>query len=901
MSKKKLATILSLIGVGALLVAGATSTSFAADKMIKVGDKMYPLKSEDTIEDFADARRYELPMKSVNGEKMKVTPEGVPFAWDGTRAHALEEEYLTIKFPVDKVFAGAKAATKGGACLSCHEGIEAISDTHDFACVQCHMGDDKAKDADAAHKGMYSNPSDGKVVAKTCGTKDCHADQVGKVQTSLMATAAGEINATRYAWGAQDSVDAKYGVAAVGGLKAIPTQKESGQLVDDMLRKKCLRCHINSPAPNRLGDYRATGCAACHMVYQNTGETLTGDKAIQATQKKNKEEKAKSATLKMDLSGLISKRGYPVKHRLTTAIPTVQCVRCHSGNRVGNEYIGLFEHDYEKMYRTPRYKWNAPPAPYGIDHHTLSADAHYEAGLACIDCHTGTEMMGNGKTLAAAHQAMEVTCDSCHGTPDAGPKTAKVAKGDAVLKAAAVNPNYSVKVGDEVAVTAKGTKLGNVKKTAKGMVLTSKVTGKQHMIPTLKMLKKQPVAHTVKGHVANMECSACHSGWISGDFGTHLMREDYPSYKKWKRWREPDPQTLKLLYATLGSGVGDKTMTVDRKFKGMKKDKWPAAKSKDLLTGEESTGIWFGSMTMRNWEDVILGKNVDGKFSMFRPQYQYFISHIGPDVGKLRGMEKGIKKKLLMTSNPDERKKIKLELRDLKKKIKAQIFMDNQLVKTKDGRPGLVMNAYTPHTTNQRGRRCDECHASGSAAGLGRSTFYAAEDTWAPQLDSKRAGLPIDFQIKQVVTADGKPLQITTQKGARFLNKEEMDGLLKKSNAYRAAFYLSLQEQNFGALMQREPAKLTGGAKRMVKEGISNGDVRKVGSYYDTVRYGFWQTDPIVFTDDYFKKGLKTKTGRAVWSIPVVAEEKKVIEAGSKTYLTDKNTNFNWIPKDQQK
>lgn len=900
MSKTKLATILTSCGAAALVFGLVATPGFAADKMIKVGDKEYPLKTEDDLSDFADARRFELPMKKVDGQMMKITPEGEAFAWDKPRAHVLEAEYLTVQFPVDKVFAGAKAAVKGGACLSCHEGIEAISDTHDFACVQCHQGDDKATDVKAAHTGMFSNPSDGKVVAKTCGTADCHADQLHKVEASLMATSAGEINATRYAWGAQDNVDAMYSVNGKGGTKVIPTEKESGQLVDDMLRKKCLRCHINSPAPNRLGDFRATGCAACHMIYANDGQTMTGDKAILAAQKANNEAKANDPVLKTDLSGLLSKRGYPMKHRMTTAIPTVQCVRCHSGNRVGTEYIGLFEHDFEKMYRSPRDSWNAPLAPYGIDHHTLMPDIHYKAGLACIDCHTGSEMMGNGKTFAASHQALEVTCDTCHGTPGAVAKTAALAAGDAALKAANSNPNVSAKAGDIVAVTAKGTKMYNVMKTDKGMVLTSKVTGKQHVIPQLKDVEVQPVAHAVSGHMANMECSACHSGWASMDFGTHLMREDYPSYKKWKRWREPDPQTLKLLFATMGSGVGDKMQTPDRKTPKLKKDAWPAAEEMDLLNGEVTTGIWFGSMTMRNWEDVILGKNPEGKVSMFRPQYQYIISHIGPDTGKLRMEEKALKKKLLMTSDPDARLKVKIELRDMRKKVKAQIFMDSQLTKTASGMPGMVMNPYSPHTIQSVGRSCEQCHTNGEAAGLGRSVFNKADDTWVPQLDSGRAGLPIDFQIKQAVTEDGEALQITTQKGARFFNKKEMDALLTKSDYYRAMRYQALQAGNWGTLLQRKEASLTGGAKRMVKEGISNGDVRLVGSYYDTVRYGFWQTDPIVFTDDYFKKGQSKMTGRKVWEKDVVKEEKKVIEAGSRTYLTDENTNFNWIPEDQK-
>ncbi len=897
MSRYKLSTILTACGTSALLVGLAAASAIAADQ-IKIGGKNYPLKKEDDVSDFADARRFERPMKVVNGEKMKVTPEGVPYAWDGPRTHALENEYLKVKFPVDKVFGDVKSATKGGKCLSCHEGIEAISDTHNFACIKCHKGNDKSGSMDAAHKGMISNPSDGSVVNQTCG--ECHQDQVYKVERSLMSTAAGEIAATRYAWGAQDSVEAHYAVSDQAGLKQMPAYAQSGELVDDMLRKKCLRCHINSPAPNRLGDYRATGCAACHMIYSNDGMTTTGDKAIQKTQKANVAAKEKDVKLKTDNSGTLNKRGYPMKHRLTTAIPTVQCVRCHSGNRVGTEYVGLFEHDYEKMYRSPRNEWNAPLAPYGIDQHTLAGDAHYEAGLACIDCHTTTEMMGKGEVFNAAHEAMEVSCADCHGTPTSTPKTVKVTKKDPLLKLAQANPNYNLKAGDNVVLTATGVSLGNVKKTSKGYVLTSKVTGKEHSVPLLKDLATQPVAHTVSKHVNNMECSTCHSGWASMDFGTHVMREDYPSYKKWKRWREPDPQTLKLLYSTLGSGVGDKTMTPDRKYKGLKKNQWPEAKSTDLLSGEDSTGVWFSSFTMRNWEDVILGRNADGKVSMFRPQYQYFVSHIGPDVGKLRAEEQKIKKKLIETSDPDKRRQVRLELSKMRKKVKKQIFMDNQLVTTKDGQPGLVMNPYSPHTTRSTGRRCEECHTNGEAAGLGRSTFYKAEDTWVPQLDSARAHLPIDFQIKQVLNADGEPLQITTQKGARFFNKKEMVSLLNKSDQYKAMRFMDLQQQNYETLLDRDPAKLTGGAKRMVKEGISNGDVRKVGSYYDAIRYGFWQTDPIVFTDDYFKKGLNKKTNEKAWDSKVVKEEKKVIEKGSRTYLTPGNTNFNWVPADQQ-
>ena len=124
MNKNKLATFMAVCGTSALLFGMAATSGIAADKMIKVGDKEYPMKKIDDASDFADARRFELPMKEVDGVMMKVTPEGVPFAWDKPRNKMLQKEYFDIKFPVDKVFAGVKAASKGGACLTCHEGIE---------------------------------------------------------------------------------------------------------------------------------------------------------------------------------------------------------------------------------------------------------------------------------------------------------------------------------------------------------------------------------------------------------------------------------------------------------------------------------------------------------------------------------------------------------------------------------------------------------------------------------------------------------------------------------------------------------------------------------------------------------------------------------------------------------
>ncbi len=89
------------------------------------------------------------------------------------------------------------------------------------------------------------------------------------------------------------------------------------------------------------GDYRSSGCAACHVVYANdreprhsgvyakyghSGTTITTDPTIP------KEE-----------------NGHPLKHEFSRAIPTSQCMICHmhQPNMFMNTYLGYTMWDYE--------------------------------------------------------------------------------------------------------------------------------------------------------------------------------------------------------------------------------------------------------------------------------------------------------------------------------------------------------------------------------------------------------------------------------------------------------------------------------------------------------------------------------------------------------------------------
>ncbi len=254
-------------------------------------------------------------------------------------------------------------------CLNCHKDISVLDQFHNFECTLCHNGNSKSDIKDSAHKGIIKNPSATEHQEEKCGK--CHSDDIKRVRNSLMSTANGIINTTRYLWGEQSSPDALFSTIKTEYTEKIP----DNSTVDDFLRKVCLRCHLNSSGSKREGDLRSSGCSACHILYKNSGEHL---------------------------------------HQFTKKIPVVQCLHCHNFNRVGVDYVGYFEHDYSNSYRSPIYKGGTPPKIYGIDQHRLQMDIHFEKGMDCIDCHNIKQIMGDGRNISFKYQVEKIECFSCH-------------------------------------------------------------------------------------------------------------------------------------------------------------------------------------------------------------------------------------------------------------------------------------------------------------------------------------------------------------------------------------------------------------------------------------------------------------------------------------------------------
>ncbi|MBL7225262.1 MAG: hypothetical protein ISS59_03940 [Desulfobacteraceae bacterium] len=377
-------------------------------------------------------------------------------------------------------------------CLRCHKGIEPISPAHLFKCAACHLRpEDTQGKALTEHQGIVRNPSAPENMEIFC--IQCHEKEIKQVQNSLHSTMAGVINQTRYLWGAQAwGSPAIYGLS--GPLKPLPEADPSlypetpAMLVDDFLRRRCLRCHIHTKGIESAGLYRGTGCAACHVLYNNDGRYRGRDQAIDQ-----------------------SKKGYPAKHTFTKLIPNTQCLHCHNLNHVGADYEGLFEHDYNAAYRSPMVNGKLRGATYGLDHHHLAKDIHAEKGLWCIDCHTRKDVMGDGHTYSYEMEVPKRSCTDCHGgfnntTPDLTNRA--------------------------------------IRKVTHGFLLISKNHGKEHRLP---LFSPDSIGHRVRAH-AKVRCSACHAQWSYQDYGMSVIREDVINdYKWWNLTAQGDPYLQKRL------------------------------------------------------------------------------------------------------------------------------------------------------------------------------------------------------------------------------------------------------------------------------------------------------------------------------------------------------------------
>lgn len=422
-------------------------------------------------------------------------------------------------------------------CLTCHEGIEEISPSHpvdSFGCVICHGGDGLGVTAEVAHRGLIGgrNPSDLAVIDRTCarpggqchsGRKADYQNSADRVKKGVMATMSGVIASLRYSWGAQPSAEALYASVEVNGppagegdpitLPSIPLMEPalgpvakdiagfplhvSNSPADDQWRKFCARCHVWSVREEGPSAH-SSGCAACHALYNAEAIYDGADPTLPR-----------------------NKPGYARQHRLTTEIPVEQCLRCHNrSGRIGLSYAGLMEADgYGTPYRAGRPNFGEISGDRDV--RRLVPDIHFEKGLACIDCHTGTEIMGNGRIYGHMRDQVESRCTDCHGSPGKPPRTGVVHQRDEEVLWRARALKMSDPVGAELGIGERGTCLLNLRKENGKVILRSKLDRKDHICPII----SEDKYHRIPGHGPDrMECASCHSRWAPQCYGCHDYR-----------------------------------------------------------------------------------------------------------------------------------------------------------------------------------------------------------------------------------------------------------------------------------------------------------------------------------------------------------------------------------------
>jgi hypothetical protein len=264
-------------------------------------------------------------------------------------------------------------------CISCHT-IEQFDKTnHNFECSLCHLEEDKRTNYNH-QKDIVLHPDSLNNAEIFCAS--CHRKDIDNIKHSLHGTLKNEINLTRNLWGVKENNVT---------INSLPLPKDdihnTQDLVDDFLRRKCIKCHIGNQGSGENGMFRGKGCMSCHMEYSIDGKYKGSDLTVK------------------------DKKPYAKTHTMSKKTPMSACLSCHNKNFVGTDYLGMFPKDFDKSYRAPiDSKGYYPNKIFGTDYHYLSEDLHFTLGMTCADCHTKKDIMEDDSTESTNN----AQCKDCH-------------------------------------------------------------------------------------------------------------------------------------------------------------------------------------------------------------------------------------------------------------------------------------------------------------------------------------------------------------------------------------------------------------------------------------------------------------------------------------------------------
>lgn len=495
---------------------------------------------------------------------------------------------------------------------------------------------------------QFVNPGDLRVTQldRACGS--CHSGHSNKVAGSLLATETGILSGAMMSAGHENTVPANQGryedtaadvafrgvldpmfafnpakVGLVGQLLEYPVHSKRQTGADQIFRNQsylsgaltadldgnnrvktgsklshllyeqfaftCGDCHLGSAgANNRYGDFRSSGCTACHMPYSPDGRSRSSDPNVNRLEPLDPDridppERAHISEHRIQSVRKTLSNGYQMQ-----PIGDLACAGCHQGsNRTVMQYWGIrldqnqdvrrgFQYPIgPKTFRNTRNDtrlfdpvvgnntFNGRNANQYLEYEDYDEDnrddtppdIHHEAGMGCIDCHGTYDLHGGdvtdpkSSTYSLMDQAVAITCESCHGTASAYASTKTGIAIDGVQR--------------ELAMDKKGNILDHVYRDVQGYYyLIGKLDGRTHYLPqtmdtivdngrinTITKAKvytpkasyamgrddtqtatgigpqQNGLAHSGFSHMDNMSCASCHSSWTNTCTGCHLIGE----------------------------------------------------------------------------------------------------------------------------------------------------------------------------------------------------------------------------------------------------------------------------------------------------------------------------------------------------------------------------------------
>jgi len=497
---------------------------------------------------------------------------------------------------------------------------------------------------------QFIAPGDLRVVSRGRSCGQCHDPHVETVQGSLLATEAGIFSGATYAIGVENKVPANRGlyqdtaadlafravsdpgfvfdpadIGSVGSLLEFPVYSVRGgdgpldihdnpaydaenlpqhlnpdnscvsesplaNLFHEQVAFTCGDCHLGSAgANNRYGDFRSSGCTACHMRYSLSGRSTSGDPNVNRDEPLDPDDIDEPELPHIARHLIRSVASTLPSGEFVHGIDDYACAGCHQGsNRTVMQYWGIRLDQNQDVRRGVQYP--AQPAEYrstsgdlrlfdpDVGNRTFNGrnrnqyllyedydgdgrddtppDVHYEAGLGCIDCHGSYDLHGgdpqapqNGMRSRMG-QAVAIRCESCHGAAGAYAETVPGTTYDGLPA--------------DLAVDAKGNPLRHVWRDANGdYFLRSRLTGDVHYVKqTLDTVVANGRTHPMTGQPiysakasyamgrddgdpstglgpqqsgsppqgfchsqSNVGCVACHASWTNSCVGCHLEGE----------------------------------------------------------------------------------------------------------------------------------------------------------------------------------------------------------------------------------------------------------------------------------------------------------------------------------------------------------------------------------------